>query len=85
MHLRKVLLDQQEKPPPKKRKVAVKSKEDAMLVQAMSVLAKSKEEPDIGDAFGQSIALNLKSIHGKRTKEFIKYKIQDLTLPGTVW
>ena len=47
----------------------------------MSLLAK---EPDANDAFGQSIALNLKSIPNKRThththtKKKMKYKIQEL-------
>ena len=66
------------KPLPKKRKIAEKSKEDVMLYQAMSVLAKSNKEPDDDDAFGQNIALTLKSIPEKRTKEFIKFKIQEL-------
>ena len=65
MNLRKELLNQ---PSTEKRKIAEKSKEDAMLDQAMSVLAK---EPDANDAFGQSIARTLKSIPDKRTKEFI--------------
>ena len=46
----------------------------------MSLLAK---EPDANDAFGQSIALNLKSIPNKRTHTHkhtkkMKYKIQEL-------
>ena len=43
----------------------------------MSLLAK---EPDANDVFGQSIALNLKSIPNKRTKKEkkMKYKIQEL-------
>ena len=56
------------KPLPKERKITEKSKEDAMLDQAMSVLAKSKKEPDADNAFGQSIALTLKSILDKRRK-----------------
>ena len=43
MNLRKVLLNQQKKPLSKKRKIAEKSKEETMLDQAMSILAK---EPD---------------------------------------
>ena len=43
----------------------------------MPVLAKSRKEPDANDGFGQSIALTLKSIPDERTKEFIKFDIQE--------
>ena len=43
----------------------------------MSVLVKSKKKLD---AFAQSITLTLKSVADKRTKEFIKCKIQKLLL-----
>ena len=49
-----------------------------MLNQAMLVLAKSKKERDADDAFGQNMALTLKSNTNRLTKEFIKYEIQEL-------
>lgn len=45
----------------------------------MLVLAKSNKESDADDFIGKSIALTLKSIPEKQTKEFMKYKIEEVS------
>ena len=56
----------------------------SMLNYAMVVLRSKESKPrDADELFGQAIGESLKSISDKRTKEFVKLKIQELIYHAT--
>ena len=67
------------RPLPQESKKSSKSKDEAMMDKAMSILrSKKKKVQDPVEAFGMTIGARLRSISNIQNKEFAKVKIQEI-------
>ena len=67
------------RPLPHESKKSSKSKDEAMMDKAMSILrSKKKKVQDPDEAFGMTIGARLRSISNIQNKEFAKVKIQEI-------
>ena len=63
----------------RRRKIEQTSKEDRVLDEAISVLNGRKSKNfDADDAFGQHVAASLQNLKDTTSKEYIKFKFQEL-------